>query len=63
MRGLFPALLDSPTEFRHPTGSCQDWYLRYELTSVPGVAEVTPVGIKIYSADIHEIERIGIQTR
>ena len=24
--------------------SCQDWYLRYHLKSVPGVAEVAPVG-------------------
>ena len=24
--------------------SIQDWYLRYELTSVPGVAEIAPIG-------------------
>ncbi len=24
--------------------TCQDWYLRYHLKSVPGVAEVAPVG-------------------
>src|SRR4030042_941900 len=24
--------------------SCQDWYLRYHLKSVPGVAEVAPIG-------------------
>ena len=24
--------------------TCQDWYLRYYLKSVPGVAEVAPVG-------------------
>jgi Cu(I)/Ag(I) efflux system membrane protein CusA/SilA len=39
------ALVD--TSGRHSLSelrSCQDWYLRYHLRSVPGVAEVAPIG-------------------
>ena len=39
------ALVDeSGTNLLADLRSCQDWYLRYHLKSVPGVAEVAPVG-------------------
>ncbi|HLK63779.1 MAG TPA: CusA/CzcA family heavy metal efflux RND transporter [Bryobacteraceae bacterium] len=41
------ALVDSPGGPRHNLAelrSLQDWFLRYQLQSVPGVAEVAPLG-------------------
>ena len=48
--------------------SIQDWYLRYELTSVPGVAEVASIGgyVKQYQVQLDpdklDAYRISIQT-
>ena len=47
--------------------SIQDWYLRYELTSVPGVAEVASIGgfVKQYqvTVDPNKLRAYGISLR
>ena len=44
--------------------SCQDWYLQYHLKSVPGVAEVAPVGgfVKQYQVNLdpNRLQAYGI---
>ena len=59
---MFWYTLEGRDEDGNPTGgwdlqelrSIQDWYLRYELMSVPGVAEVASVGgfVREYQVDV-----------
>ncbi|MDA0335814.1 MAG: efflux RND transporter permease subunit [bacterium] len=43
--------------------SIQDWYLRYELTSVPGVAEVASIGgfVKQYQVTVDPVRLLAFQ--
>ncbi|SPD75280.1 copper/silver efflux system, membrane component [uncultured Desulfobacterium sp.] len=41
---VFEYILESDTHDLSQLRSIQDWFLRYELTSVPGVAEVASIG-------------------
>jgi Cu(I)/Ag(I) efflux system membrane protein CusA/SilA len=45
----------------------QDWYLRYHLTAVPGVAEVAPVGgfVRQYQVNVdpHRLQAYGLTLR
>lgn len=42
--------------------SFQDWYLRYYLQSVPGVAEVAPIGgfVRQYQVELHPNKLLGL---
>lgn len=51
---VYEYVLKSDTHNLAELRSIQDWYLRYELTSVPGVAEVASIGgfVKQYQVDV-----------
>jgi len=51
---VYEYVLKSDTHNLAELRSIQDWYLRYELTSIPGVAEVASIGgfVKQYQVDV-----------
>ncbi|NOY78642.1 MAG: efflux RND transporter permease subunit [Calditrichaeota bacterium] len=51
---IYEYVLESKNHDLSQLRSIQDWYLRYELTSVPGVAEVASVGgfVKQYQVEV-----------
>jgi Cu(I)/Ag(I) efflux system membrane protein CusA/SilA len=51
---VFWYTLDSPTRSIRDLRSLQDWFVRYQLNSVPGVAEVASVGgtVQQYQIDV-----------
>src|SRR3954467_6997595 len=51
---VFWYTLDSPTHSLRELRSLQDWFVRYQLNAVPGVAEVASVGghVQQYQVDV-----------
>ncbi len=51
---LFWYTVESPTHSLRELRSLQDWYIRYQLNAVPGVAEVASVGghVRQYQVDV-----------
>src|SRR5204863_4439915 len=51
---VFWYTVESPTRSLRDLRSLQDWFIRYQLNSVPGVAEVASVGgaVKQYQIDV-----------
>jgi Cu(I)/Ag(I) efflux system membrane protein CusA/SilA len=51
---VFWYTVESPTRSLRDLRSLQDWFIRYQLTSVPGVAEVASIGggVKQYQIDV-----------
>ena len=61
---IYEYVLESKNHDLSELRSIQDWYLRYELTSVPGVAEVASVGgfVKQYQVEVdpNKLQAYGI---
>ena len=61
---IYEYVLQSKNHDLSELRSIQDWYLRYELTSVPGVAEVASVGgfVKQYQVEVdpNKLQAYGI---
>ena len=55
---VYEYVLKSKTENLQQLRSIQDWFLRYELTAVPGVSEVASLGgfVKQYQVNINPIK-------
>jgi len=58
---VFQYMLESDDHDLAQLRTIQDWYLRYELASVPGVAEVASIGgfVKQYQVDIDPNKLLG----
>jgi Cu(I)/Ag(I) efflux system membrane protein CusA/SilA len=58
---VYEYVLESDTHTLQKLRSIQDWYLRYELTSVEGVAEVASIGgyVKQYQVTVDPIKLQG----
>ncbi len=61
---IFWYTLESPNHSLRELRSLQDWFVRYQLNAVPGVAEVASVGghVKQYQIDVdpHRLRAYGI---
>ena len=64
---VFWYTLDSPTHSLRELRSLQDWFVRYQLNAVPGVAEVASVGghVQQYQIDVdpNRLRSYGIPLR
>ena len=64
---VFWYTLDSPTHSLRELRSLQDWFVRYQLNAVPGVAEVASVGghVQQYQVDVdpNRLRSYGIPLR
>jgi Cu(I)/Ag(I) efflux system membrane protein CusA/SilA len=64
---VFWYTLDSPTHSLRELRSVQDWFVRYQLNAVPGVAEVASVGghVQQYQIDVdpNRLRSYGIPLR
>jgi Cu(I)/Ag(I) efflux system membrane protein CusA/SilA len=59
---VFWYTVDSPTRSLRELRALQDWFIRYQLNAVPGVAEVASVGGMVQQYQI-DVDRISRQSR